>query len=59
MEEKGKRVKKKPFHTIGKSPFDGYKEITRREEIALKRMSLKESARLTEILLKEVKLWMR
>jgi hypothetical protein len=54
-----KKKKKKSYHIIGKAPFEGYEEITREEELALERMSIEESARLTEILLKEVKLWMK
>ena len=42
---------------IGKAPFEGYKDITREEERKLRKMSIEESARLTEILLREAGIW--
>lgn len=53
-----KSNRKRMGYPIGRAPFDGYEEITKEEEYKLRRMSLEESARLTEILLREVKLWM-
>lgn len=44
---------------VGRGPFEGYEEITKREELKLRRMSIEESVRLTEVLLKEARLWMR
>jgi hypothetical protein len=57
--KKGRSPAKKQGRYIGKAPFDGYKDITREEERRLRRMSIKESARLTEILLREAKFWKR
>ncbi len=42
---------------IKQKPFSGYREITRQELKELRRMSLKEAIRQTEILLKEVIKW--
>lgn len=54
-----KNNRKRMGYSIGRTPFDGYEEITKKEEYKLRKMSIEESARLTEILLREVKLWMR
>lgn len=44
---------------IGKKPFQGYEELRAEELKDLRRMSLKESIRLTEMLLREVGKWKR
>lgn len=39
------------------TPLDGYQEITEEENQALQRMTIRESTRLTELLLKQAKIW--
>lgn len=53
------KMKKYPAKAkrIGKAPFKGYEELKAEELKELKKMTLKESIRQTEILLSEVDKW--